>query len=141
MSSTFTTDFALLVLRWGTGIYMLLGHGIPKWEKFMAGLEGTEVKFYAFLGLSPLTSLGLAVLGEVVCMVALIAGFRTRLFAIPAVITMSVAAFMTHGGDPWFARHAEGGGSKEMAILYLIPLVAILILGSGKYSIDQLLKR
>ncbi|MEL6699729.1 MAG: DoxX family protein [Bacteroidota bacterium] len=141
MQSTFTIDLSSLVLRLGTGLYMLLGHGIPKWEKFMAGWAGAEVKFYSFLGLSPMVSLGLAVFGEVICMVAIIVGLRTRLFAVPAAITMAVAAFMKHGSDPWLARLAEGGGSKEMAMLYFIPLVAILILGSGRYSLDQVLKR
>ena len=107
----------------------------------MAGLQGAEVKFISFMGLSPLVSLGLAVLGEVVAMIALIIGFRSKLFAIPAAVTMALAAFDRHGAGSWFARNATENGSKEMAMLYLIPFIAIIFLGSGKYSVDYLIEK
>jgi putative oxidoreductase len=46
---------------------------------------------------------------------------------------MFVAAFITHIADP-FAK-------KEVAILYLLFYIALLITGSGKYSIDFFLTR
>lgn len=46
---------------------------------------------------------------------------------------MLVAAFIQHGDDPF--------GKKEMALLYLLVYVALLVLGGGKYSIDGLLSK
>ncbi len=58
-----------------------------------------------------------------------IIGFKTRLAAIPVIITMAVAAFIVHAADPL--------GTKEMAILYLIAFTVIALLGAGKYSVDR----
>jgi putative oxidoreductase len=46
---------------------------------------------------------------------------------------MMVAAFMAHGADP-FAK-------KELALLYLLIYVTILVTGSGKYSLDHYLNK
>jgi putative oxidoreductase len=46
---------------------------------------------------------------------------------------MLIAAFVVHSDDPF--------GKKEMAILYILPYITLLILGSGKYSIDYLLSQ
>jgi len=126
-------DLAALILRIGFGGYMLLGHGLGKLEKLMA--EG-EVKFMSFLGLSPTISLGLVVFAEFVACAMIIIGYKTRVAALPIIITMMVAAFMVHGADPWFMQKADGG-SKEPALLYLIGFISIYLLGSGKYSIDD----
>jgi len=52
------------------------------------------------------------------------------------IITMAVAAFIVHGGDPFFMQGAENG-SKEPAMLYLIGFLGIYLLGSGRYSLDD----
>lgn len=126
-------DLAALVLRLGFGFYMLLGHGLGKLMKLMAG---GEVKFLSILGLSPRVSLTLAVLAEFFACILIIVGYKTRLAALPMIITMLVAAFMVHGSDPFFMYGAEGG-SKEPALIYLLGFIAIYLLGSGKYSIDD----
>jgi putative oxidoreductase len=43
---------------------------------------------------------------------------------------MGVAAFITHGEDPF--------GEKEMAVLYTIAFLTIFLTGSGRYSLDRL---
>ncbi len=126
-------DLAALVLRVGFGLYMLLGHGMGKLMKLV---EGGEVKFYPFLGLSPKISLTLAVVAEFFACILIIIGYKTRLAALPMIITMLVAAFMVHASDPLFMYGAEDG-SKEPALLYLVGFVAIYLLGSGKYSLDD----
>lgn len=131
-----TTDIGLLLLRIGFGSYMLFGHG---WSKTMKLLSG-DFQFASVLGMPESISLGLAVLGEALCCLLIIVGFKTRLAAIPAAITMFVAAFVAHGNDPWFAANANGGGSKEMAMLYLIAFAGIALLGAGKYSLDGMNK-
>ncbi|WP_266204992.1 DoxX family protein [Pontibacter kalidii] len=120
-------DVALLIARVGIAALMLV-HGLPKLEQlFSAG----PVQFPAVFGLSATTALALAVFAEVICSLLLLAGLATRLAAIPLIITMLVAAFVVHGADP-FAQ-------KELALLYLLPYVVLLLTGSGKYSLDYLL--
>ena len=55
----------------------------------------------------------------------------TRWTVIPLIFTMIVALFIVHGSDPF--------SDKEMALLYLGGYVVILMMGSGKYSVDHLL--
>ena len=85
------------------------------------------------IGLGGQVSLGLAVFGEVVCPIALIVGFKTRLAAVPALITMLVAAFIVHAPDPW--------KKKELAIMYAVVYLTLILCGSGKYSVDGLTKK
>ena len=126
-------DLTALFLRIGFGTYMLLGHGITKFSKLMAG---GEIKFPALLGLSPKICLTLAVISEVIACIMIIVGYKTRIAAILMIITMAVAAFVVHGGDRFFRQGAKSG-SKEPAMLYLIGFLGIYLLGSGKYSLDD----
>jgi len=126
-------NIAALILRLGFGTYMLFGHGLGK---FMKLIGDAEIKFPALLGLSPKICLALAVLSEFIACILIIIGYKTRLAAILMIITMIVAAFMVHGGDPFFMQGAKGG-SKEPAMIYLIGFLAIYFLGSGKYSLDD----
>lgn len=123
-----STDVALLVVR-VTVASLMLAHGLPKLEMLTSG---DPSQFPAVFGLSAATSLALAVFAEVVCSVLILVGLGTRLASIPLIITMLVAAFYIHGADP-FAK-------KELAILYLIPYVTLLLTGSGKYALDHLLR-
>jgi putative oxidoreductase len=117
-------DAGLLLLRIAPSA-LLLTHGIPKLQKLMAG---GEIKFFDFLGIGPTASLSLAVFGEVVAPVLVLAGFLTRWAAFPAAFTMLVAAAMVHGSDPL--------GEKELALLYLLPFVVLMMTGPGRWSVD-----
>lgn len=119
-------DISLLLLRLTFGGLMLINHGIGKMNKLMAG---GEIKFPDPLGVGAELSLQLTVFGEVVCAGLLAIGLFTRFAAIPAIITMLVAAFIVHGSDPF--------GDKEGALLFLIPYVILFVKGSGKYSVDN----
>lgn len=110
-----------------------MGHGLGKLMKLFSG---EEIQFFSFLGLPANISLGLAVFAEFIACIFIIIGYKTRLAALPLIITMLVAAFVVHGSDPWFMYGTEGG-SKEPAIIYLIGFLAIYCLGSGKYSVDD----
>lgn len=105
----------------------MLTHGLPKFDKLMAG----NIQFADPFGIGAAPSLMLTVFAEVVCSVLLILGLFTRFASIPLIITMLVAIFFAHGSDP-FAR-------KELAILYLILFIGFLILGAGRFSIDRLI--
>jgi len=128
MNREFFNDLGLALLRIGPAVLMLT-HGYPKLLKLLAG---GEIKFYDFAGLGPEISLALAVFGEFVAPLALIAGYKTRWFAVPAAFTMLVAAFGAH----W----ADALGDKEHSLLFAIPFLATMFLGSGEYSLDAYLR-
>jgi putative oxidoreductase len=119
-------DIALLITRVGIGLLMLT-HGLPK----ISGFSEDPVQFMDLLGIGTTASLALAVFAEVVCSVLVVLGLGTRLAVIPLSITMLIAAFHIHIGDP-FAK-------QEMALHFLLVYVVLFILGSGKYSIDSIL--
>lgn len=140
------TAVGLLVLRLGVGGYMLT-HG---WGKLQSLLDGQYDAIGDPIGLGGFVSLTLAVLGEFVCSLLVMAGLATRLAAVPLVITMAVAAFVVHGGDPWssetaanafFAGEMEYPGSKEPAIIYLLAFLTLVFTGAGRFSIDALIQR
>ena len=119
----------LFLLRVGTSLFMI-PHGLGKWERLNQAMEsGEPVRFLDFLGLGTTFSICLAILGELIAPIFLILGFKTRWAAIPAAITMLVAGFIAHGGDPL--------GEKEHSLLYAIGFIAVFLLGPGKFSVDQ----
>ncbi len=122
MSATY--HIGLLLLRLGFSGLMLT-HGIPKLMKLLQG----NLEFADPLGIGAVPSLILTVIGEVICPLLIIIGYKTRLAAIPAAITMAVAAFVIHGADPI--------GTKEKALLYLFAFVIIALTGAGKYAVDR----
>jgi putative oxidoreductase len=122
-----TLDLAILIVRLSVGLSMLT-HGWPKLNRL---LEGGEISFSDPLGLGPVVSLVLAVFAEVVCSIFIALGLGTRLASIPLIVTMGVAAFIVHASDPF--------RGKEMAILYMVFYILLLLVGSRKYSMDRLL--
>ncbi|MCH2045272.1 MAG: DoxX family protein [Saprospiraceae bacterium] len=127
-------DMAALLLRLIFGGFMLLGHGLGKWDAMMAGSE----TFPDPLGLGAVTSLYLAVFAEVICAGLLVIGLASRWILIPLIITMLVAVFIVHGEHEWFAK---GGPSKEAAAIYLMAYISLFFTGAGKYSLDGILYR
>jgi putative oxidoreductase len=79
------------------------------------------------IGASP--SLFLTVIGEFICPILIIIGFKTRWAAVPAALVMLVAGLVHHSADPF--------GTKEKALLFFVVFVSIMLLGPGKYSIDK----
>jgi putative oxidoreductase len=121
---TSTHHIGLLVQRIGFSALMLT-HGVPKLLKMIGG----DFSFGDPLGIGSTTSLFLTVFAEVVCPLLIIIGFKTRLFSIPVIITMGVAAFIVHGADPL--------GRKELALLYMFAFLVIALVGPGKHSVDR----
>ena len=124
---TTQVDVVLLLLRIGVASLMLT-HGIPKMQMLFGS---GEIQFPGVMGLSPAISLGLAVFAEVLCSVLIFIGLGTRFASIPLIITMLVAIFMIHGNDPI--------ALQEPGLLYLFLYIPLLILGSGKFSVDRIL--
>lgn len=120
------TDLSLLLLRVTFGGLMFLNHGLGKFNKLIAG---GEIKFANVMGMGPELSLGLAVFAEALCALLVVIGLFTRMAVIPLIITMLVAIFVIHIGDPF--------KKMESAIIYLIPYLVLFWNGSGKYSVDE----
>jgi len=108
---------------------MLGGHGLAK----LTGFAQMRAQFPDPLGIGSAASLALAVFAEAFCSAAVILGFVTRLAVVPLLTTMLVAIFLVHGSDPW--------EKKELAALYLVPFLAILLAGPGRVSIDASVAR
>jgi putative oxidoreductase len=68
------------------------------------------------------------VFAEVFCAALVMLGLLTRLAAVPIVIFLGVAFFIQHAHDPWPQR--------ELALLYLLPFLALIGTGAGRFSLD-----
>lgn len=136
-----TGDLGFAAMRVGIGLYMAIGHGYGKifGEDRFGPSEGF-IEYTGSLGFpAPTLFAWLAAVTEFLGGFALAAGLLTRPMALAMIGTMVVAVFMAHGSDPWVA--APGERSKEMAMLYLLPSIAILAVGGGRFSMDSVLKR
>lgn len=122
-------NFAVLLLRLTVAGFMLT-HGWPKLMRFFG--EG-EIKFGDPLGIGPVPSLVLVVFAEFLCSILIGIGLWTRLAVIPLMVTMAVAAFITHGADPF--------GRKELALIYLVVYIFLFFSGPGKYSFDYFVRK
>jgi putative oxidoreductase len=108
---------------------MMLTHGWGKFNKLISG----DLSFGNPIGIGEGPSLFLAVVGEFLCPILLIVGYKSRLSSIPPAITMLVATLIVHADDPF--------RKQEFPLLYFFGFVAIFLLGSGKYSLDWKLKK
>ncbi len=122
-------DLWLLISRVALATFMLT-HGYPKFLKLLAG---GPYSFADPFGIGVAASLVLAVLSEFIAPLFILFGLFSRLASVPVIFTMFTAAFIFHAADP-FAR-------RELALLYLVGFLAILILGPGKYSVDRMMKK
>ncbi|UCD60120.1 MAG: DoxX family protein [Flavobacteriaceae bacterium] len=124
MTKKLKSDIGLAVLRILSSAF-LLSHGIPKLQKLIGG----DFQFADPIGIGSTPSLFITIIGEVICPILVIVGYKTRWAALPIVVVMAVAAFIVHASDPF--------GRKEMALIYLVIFVVIMLLGPGRYSIDK----
>jgi putative oxidoreductase len=76
---------------------------------------------------------------EVVCAGLIVLGLTTRLSAFVLGFTMVVAAFHVLAKVPFFYSPPDTLIAKELAVMYLIPALALVLTGPGSYSLDALL--
>ncbi|MFM9056600.1 MAG: DoxX family protein [Bacteroidota bacterium] len=117
-------------MRVSMSALMITQHG---WRKFEKLLAGGKIEFYDFMGIGETPTLVLTVLGEVIAPAFIILGLFTRIAAVPAFITMAVAVFMVHAGDPF--------SDKEHALMYALAFLCVLLSGPGQFSLDQQLRK
>ncbi len=141
-----SASIGLLILRLGVGGYMLT-HG---WGKLQMLLAADFDKFGDPIGLGSGPSLVLVVMAEFLGAALVVLGLATRFAAVPVVFAMAVAAFVAHASDPWsmeraamrfFAGESKSWASKEPALMFLIPFLALIFTGAGRFSLDHLLAR
>lgn len=125
-------SIGLLVLRLGIGGYMIT-HG---WVKLQM-LLNDKAPAMDPIGIGPQLSFMLLVAAEFGCALLVILGLATRLAAIPLVFAMGVAAFVAHGNDPW--TMSGDGSSKQPALMFLVPFLALVFTGPGKFALDHLI--
>ena len=119
-----TIHIGLLLLRIVFSAFMLT-HGIPKLLEVLQG----DFSFSDPIGIGAVATKILTVIGEVIAPLLLIIGYRTRLAATVAAITMYVAGFVVHADDPF--------SSKEKALMFAAAFTVIALAGAGKYSVDK----
>lgn len=124
-----SADWTTLLLRFAlAGI--IFPHG---WEKITHFGEKSE-QFYSFLGMGSSFSLVLCIIAEAVCAILLIIGLFTRfaagLLAINFLVILSIHQF-----------DILGPSKSDFPLALLIMSLAILFLGPGKHSLDNLLTK
>ncbi len=132
----------ILALRVMTGLMMLIGHGIPKIQHYAAIKDLFYVpEFFPLNHLTPPLSLMACIGAEVVASLCIILGLATRPAAFVLGFCMVVAVFGLQAAAPWFVALPTLVEAKELGLLYLIPLVALILSGGGAYSLDAGLYR
>jgi putative oxidoreductase len=121
------SSVGLLIVRVGFGALLASLHG---WKK-LSGFGEMKDSFPDPIGLGHTISLTLVTGAEFFCAILIVLGLFTRLAAIPLIVNMAVAALVFHADDPW--------SKKELAFVYLLPFITLLLTGGGKLSLDALI--
>lgn len=122
-------DLAKLILRLSLGI-LILFHGI---HKIIHGISGIKAiveptiipTFFAY---------GVFV-GELIAPIFIILGLYARVAAGVLAFNMFVAIYLAYGFS--FALSKHGGISWELPLVYFIMSILVVLLGSGKYSVNS----
>jgi putative oxidoreductase len=122
-------QIALGLIRIVAGV-IFFAHGYQKF--FVMGIEGTT-GFFTQVG-APLPGISAIVVAtvELVGGALLVAGFLTRLVAIPLAIDIATAILLFHSRHGFFVPMGV-----EFVTLLLVSAVALAIAGPGAFSIDR----
>ena len=119
------------ILLWARIVFgfLFMSHGIAKWIMFKDIVE----TFPDPIGMGSEVSFWLVLFAEILCSFGFMLGALFRLCLIPMILTMCIAVFVIHAGDPLV--------KVEPAIMYLTIFILMYIIGPGKFSIDNILSR
>lgn len=125
-------DVPLLMFRW----ILALGFYEPAMMK-VKNLSGVAEWFESMNYPLPMVTATLSMVTEVTGIVLLIVGLGTRLISIPMMFVMVIATLTVHlpNGFP------AGENGFEIPLYYFLMLFALVVYGSGKYSLDHLLNK
>lgn len=125
MKNNSATQLGLALLRIVPSVFLISNHGYGKMMKLFSG----NTEFIDPFGIGEAPTLFLAVIGEVLCPLLVIIGYKARWNAIPPAITMFAAAFVVHAADPF--------GRKELPLLFFVVFLSVFLMGPGRYSLDR----
>jgi putative oxidoreductase len=121
-------DAGLALLRIYAGLALALAHGINK----IPPAEGF-VGFVGRLGMpAPEAAAWMSGFAEFGGGILLALGLLTRPAALLMLGNMVVVVFLAHAGDPF--------GDRELPLFFLFAALAFLLKGSGRYSVDALIR-
>jgi putative oxidoreductase len=145
MHSLFRTSnsFAPTILRLVLG-FLFFVHGAQKALGWFGGygFSKTVDSFHAYLGIpAPLAVLAIA--AEFLGGIGLIVGLLGRVAAFGILCTMLVAIFRVNLANGLFMNWAgtQKGEGYEYHLLAIAICLAIMVLGSGAFSLDRLLAK
>lgn len=133
-------DTAIMILRVLLGV-VFFPHGMQKLLGWFGGygFEGTMGFFTGKLGV-PAVFAFLAIIAEGLGALGLLTGFLTRLSAFGIGVNMAVAVYMLHFQNGffmnWFGN--QKGEGFEYHILVFAIVIALIIKGGGKWSVDRI---
>ena len=130
MNQATMQDFGKLLLRVALGVLILL-HGIAKLKNGLGPIEG----MLAAHGLPVFLAYG-SLVGEVVAPLMVLVGFHARIGAAVIAINMLFAFGLAHMAQLG-QLNEQGGWAMELQGMFLFSAIAIVLLGPGRYSINQ----
>lgn len=132
-----TSGYEVTIFRIMVGI-IFMAHGSQKLFGFFGGggIEGTA-GFMESLGLEPAYLMAFfAGVGEFFGGLFLILGFLTRFSGFVTAVISIVALITVHISNGFFMSN----GGSEFILLLLVSSISLIISGSGKLGVDQLIK-
>ena len=125
-------DLSLLMIRLVLA-YGFLDPAMKKVENFNGIID-----WFASLGIpAPALNAFLATTTELLGVLLLTIGLGLRIFTLPLIIVMIVAIVTVH----WSHGFEAGDNGFEIPLYYIIMLFVLHTHGSGKYSVDALLRK
>jgi len=130
MNQAAMQDFGKLVLRIALGALILL-HGISKLKNGLGPIEGMVVAH----GFPGFVAYGVLV-GEVLAPLMLLFGVYARIGAVIVAVNMLFAFALAHMGQLG-QLNDQGGWALELQGMFLFTAIAIVLIGPGRYAINQ----
>ncbi len=123
-------DIPLLLFR------LILAYGFyePAMMK-IKNLSGVAEWFGSMNYPLPMMSASISMVTEVAGVILLILGLGSRVIALPMMFIMVIATFTVHISNGF----AAGDNGFEIPLYYFLMLFALVVYGSGKYSVDSLI--